>query len=123
MENKNIKVVSASISKIKGYDVFVDTNNNTCIGKRVNYDNKGNYNNINNDFEILSKNKYLYNFLCTDYSLEVVALHILNENNNLQYIEGLKEYARLIKRFNVQLYKNIESSEKDNMFCINLILK
>lgn len=119
----NIKVISANRSKIKGYDVFVDTNNNTCIGKCINYDNKGNYNNINNDFEILSKNKYLYNFLCTDYSLEVVALYILSENNNLQYIEGLKEYARLIKRFNIQLYKNIESSEKDNKHLIDLILK
>ena len=114
-----IKVQSAIISKIKGYNAYIK-DNKTYIGKKDNYDNKGNYNNHDNSFRRVSDNETLFHLLSSEYSMEVIALQFISKSITVKDFEA---YAELIKEFNIPLYKDLNTSDKDNKFMIDLHFK
>ena len=58
-----VNTVSAVISNYKGYDAFVDYNDNVWLGLQKNYDNHGHYNNSDNSLIFISENDKMYSFL------------------------------------------------------------
>lgn len=96
---KVVKVQSANISNYDGYDVFSQFDRNGLeakekiyLGKKENYDNRGNYDNTDNSLVFISDNGKMYSFLTgegwTESQQEMI-------ENGAFSVDDYAEYARL----------------------------